>query len=142
MERKRLRLRTSYRCHVERSAVETSNSVAAEIDSSTSLRFAQNDGELRPLKPLQSSGRPIIVILSGAQRSRRISLKPLPLVAARIIRRGSPRPLNYSQTTLRYSSPLPVLNGASQHNIKKLCPSLRRTQFEILLSDTLQQRIT
>ena len=68
-------------------------------------RFAQNDSELRPirpLRPLRSRCRPIIVILSGAQRSRRISLSSLPFVAAGINRRGATATTQLLLTTPRH----------------------------------------
>ena len=40
-------------CHIERSGVEISNHIAAVVDSSASLRFAQNDSELIPPRPLR-----------------------------------------------------------------------------------------
>ena len=84
------------------------------LDSSTSLRFAQNDRELRPLRPLRSRCRPIIVILSAAQRSRRISLKSLPLVAAC---RDHSTTLRYSQTTLNNSSPIRAVGRTQNYPI-------------------------
>ena len=114
---------------------------------------------LRPLRPLRRRGRPIIVILSAAQRSRRISLKSLPslvrnhlnglkglvglnalitssrltpLVAARIIRRGSHHSSrlaattqllsNYSQTTLKLSSAHRVMLSGAQSKHLWLLP--------------------
>ena len=58
--------------------------VSVTAESSLGECAPENDKlrPLRPLRPLRRSGRPIVVILSGAQRSRRISLKSLPLVAA------------------------------------------------------------
>ena len=58
------------------------------LDSSTSLRFAQNDSELIPPRPLRSRGRVLSVAVTAC-------LSP---------RRGEPRPLNYSSllsTTLK-----------------------------------------
>ena len=88
----------------------TTNWLQPLIERKKTASTADKLRPLRPLRPLRRSGRPIIVVLSGAQRSRRISLKSRPLVAAsRDHSNYSSLPSNYPQTTLKLPSNYPPL---------------------------------